>query len=159
MSLNLTASGHQLIEMIDSTPHMVLYRACRLADNRPVLLKTLPAEYPGLTEITRLKHEYELTRELNLPGLVQALGWEEAGHRPLLIFEDFGGSPLRQWVSPPGLELALFLDIAMQTAHILGDIHQANVIHIRKKQVMHVVLVGSGIHRILEFGQVGGESP
>ncbi|MCB9098518.1 MAG: AAA family ATPase [Anaerolineales bacterium] len=129
MSLNLTATDYHIIEPIDSSPQVALYRAGRRTDNTPVLLKTLPAEYPSLKDITRLKQEYELTRHLGLSGLMQALGLEEAGRRPLLIFEDFGGSPLQQWLSPPGLDLAVLLDIAAQTARILGDIHQRNIIH------------------------------
>lgn len=121
--------GYKILEAVSESTQTVIYRALRLVDNTSVLLKTPKTRFPSPKELALLKYEYDLTTELTIEGVVQALGWIESVHRPVLILEDFGGYPLSQQYWPNDLDLTTFLHIAMRLAQILGDIHQRHIIH------------------------------
>jgi serine/threonine protein kinase len=57
---------------IYESANSLVYRGIREADRIPVILKVLKEDYPTPAELTRYKQEYEITRSLNLDGVVKA---------------------------------------------------------------------------------------
>ncbi|HBL13767.1 MAG TPA: hypothetical protein DD379_20705, partial [Cyanobacteria bacterium UBA11162] len=54
------------------------------------------SEYPTPAEISRYQQEYHITHSLNLGGVVKAYSLERYQRTLAIIFEDFGGSSLKQ---------------------------------------------------------------
>lgn len=55
----------------------LVYRGIRVQDNRALIVKMLKLDYPSTQELTRYKQEYEITRSLNLQGVIKAYSQQE----------------------------------------------------------------------------------
>jgi len=130
----ITLPGYQILTQIYESINSKVYRAIREQDNRAVILKVLKEDYPTPNKLTQYKQEYEITRNLNLDGVVKAFALLPYERTLVIILEDFGASSLQQLMNEPvGVKhtppLSEFLSIAIKTAQSLGNIHTANVIH------------------------------
>ncbi|HBB34401.1 MAG TPA: serine/threonine-protein kinase PknK [Cyanobacteria bacterium UBA8803] len=153
----LKIEGYQIFTQIYESANSKVYRGIRQQDNKSVILKMLKQDYPTLAELTRYRQEYEITRHLNLEGVVKAYGLEEYQRTIVIILEDFGGNALKMAINTPGgkqgvTSLAKFLHIAIQTAEILGKIHAANVIHKDINPANIVLHPETGQVKIIDFG-------
>lgn len=125
--LNLT--DYQITAEIYTSPKRIVYRGIRLLDQKPVILKCFGTTHQTPTEIARLQHEYEITKNLNLSGIIKPITLLTEEHNPTLIFEDIGGISLKKYLNSHPLELDKFLKIALQISQILGELHQCGIIH------------------------------
>ncbi|OWY65740.1 hypothetical protein B7486_40295 [cyanobacterium TDX16] len=107
----------------------MVYRAWRICDRQPIILKILKAEQPSLEELIRYKQEYEITHSLNLSGVVKAYSLENFHNTVLITLEDFGGESLEILSKAKKISLKDFLEIAILIVESLGRIHAANIIH------------------------------
>ncbi|MFQ3627517.1 MAG: serine/threonine-protein kinase PknK, partial [Cyanobacteriota bacterium] len=124
--------GYRSLELIHEGVNTVLCRAVSQATQQPVVLKVLRAEHPTLEQITRLKHEHQITAHLDLPGVVRTYGLETHGHRAVLVLEDFGGRSLKQVLAERQckiLDPVQVLSIAIQLTRALASLQQARIIH------------------------------
>src|ERR671932_452742 len=153
----ITLAGYQILTQIYESANSLVYRAIRERDNQSVILKVLKEDYPTPQELTRYKQEYEITRNLNLDGVVKAYGMEPFQRTLVIILEDFGASSLKQLMNgslgrQAFMPLPEFLKLAIKTAEILGAIHAANVIHKDINPSNIVFNPETGIIKIIDFG-------
>lgn len=59
----LAIAGYKINEKLYSSEKVTIYRAIRLSDNLPVVIKLLAKEFPNEEEIARLKHEFEIIKK------------------------------------------------------------------------------------------------
>jgi predicted ATPase/serine phosphatase RsbU (regulator of sigma subunit) len=145
-------TGYQVNDKIYESDRSVVYRAERLADERPVILKTLKEDYPLPEEILLYRREYETTRSLDIEGIPRATGLENIRNRPVLITEDIGGQDLKRMLKNRTFTLQQLLKIATETARILGGIHAANFVHGDIK-TSNIIYNTQGEHlQIIDFG-------
>ncbi len=121
--------GYDIAEVIYEGINTIIYRATSHLNQQKVILKILKEDYPTLNAITRLKHEYKVTENLDLEGIVKVLRLETKQNRLVLVLEDFGGQSLKQALFNQKLELLEFLKIAVQLAKALVSLHSHNIIH------------------------------
>jgi diguanylate cyclase (GGDEF)-like protein/PAS domain S-box-containing protein len=97
--------------------------------------------------------EYEITRNLNLPGTVQAYKLERWQHQQLvMVLEDFGGQSLNQLMKTQTFSLDTALTIAVQITSILHEIHQKHIIHKDINPSNIVLNPLTGQLKIIDFG-------
>ncbi len=96
---------------------------------RPVLRKTLNIEFPTPREIARFRHEYEITRQLDLPAVRKVLGFSRSRQRPSLFLEWINAPTLAEAFDGKPAQLGDFLHAAVAISAALGEIHGAGVIH------------------------------
>jgi serine/threonine protein kinase len=125
----LTLPGYQILAQIHESANTLVYRGIREQDSQPVILKLHKEDYPTPSELARYKQEYEITRNLNLNGVVKAYSLERYQNTLVIIFEDFGASSLTTLMNDRKFTLSEFLSIAIKIAESLGEIHAANIIH------------------------------
>ena len=135
----LRISGYDLQELIHQGTNTAIYRAVSLINQQPAILKVLNTEYPTLEQITRLKHEYQITAYLDCEYAVKVDRLETHPNCLVLVLEDFGGISLKQWIARADivesataryqLPIAQFLNIAVQLAKALVFLHQNQIIH------------------------------
>jgi PAS domain S-box-containing protein len=109
----------------------VLCRAWRVhhdGTRRSVLVVLLAAEYPSLSSVDRLTHEYELKDELEEAWAARPLELVRDGDRAMLVLEDPGGEPLDRLARGP-LETGQFLRIAISFVGALRRTHERGIIH------------------------------
>jgi serine/threonine protein kinase len=135
----------------------LVYRGIRVRDNRAVIVKALKQNYPTATELIRYRQEYEITRSLNLAGVIEAYSQQDYQRSLVMLLEDFGGESLEQWMRTRPetfcpMSLSTFLPLAIVLADTLGTIHAANVIHKDINPGNIVLNPVTGVAKINNFG-------
>ncbi len=126
----LTLPNYQILTQTYESANSLVYRAVRNEDNQPVILKVLKQDYPTPEELTRYRQEYEITKSLNLEGVVKTYGLEKYQNTLVIILEDFAGESLKAYQEGQGdISVSYFLSLASKIADALGQIHATNVIH------------------------------
>ncbi len=127
--MSITIAGYNLIEAIYEGSTTLIYRALRESEQTSVIIKTLKAEYPTIEELTRLRHEYKILQALEIEEIIKPIALESSSYGLALILPDFGGESLKKFIATQKLELSKFLQIAIQLASTLAQLHQNNIIH------------------------------
>jgi predicted ATPase/serine phosphatase RsbU (regulator of sigma subunit) len=121
--------GYQLNEKIYENLKTVVYRGERRHDSQPVIIKILNTAYPTPAELAKFKHQYEISKNLPLEGIIKPLGLEKYQNSLALILEDMGGQSLDRYISDNRLNLSEFLHLAIQLADSLAHLHHHQIIH------------------------------
>lgn len=99
--------------------------------SHPVVIKKPAKRHPSRRILSSLEKEYELTRSLNaVEGVRKALGQLSIDNKPALILKYIDGETLRDHIGRKTLSLHAKLEIAVDLARILGEIHQQDVVHL-----------------------------
>lgn len=91
--MNPLLKGYSISGELYCSSELHIHRAIRLHDQKPVLLKILPHEYPPIQEINRFKYEQSLLQRLESMALSKDPILEQFEHSAVLILEDQGGIP------------------------------------------------------------------
>jgi signal transduction histidine kinase/serine/threonine protein kinase/DNA-binding NarL/FixJ family response regulator len=131
--MNMIA-GYALQTILWEGLNTIIYRALSESDQRFVTIKTLKAKHPTLKELAQLRHEFKLLQSLNLEGTLNAIALENYQNGLALILSDFAGIPLTDFLSRQhsakfALDLELFLQIGIQLAATLAQLHQYAILH------------------------------
>src|SRR5690606_35729014 len=119
---------YAIVETLQVGPRTCLRRAIRRADGLAVLLKTLDPRHSGARDIERLKHEYELEKELDCAAVVKPLALDTCEGLPALVMEDFGGESLDRCRGAP-MPTEQLLDLAIRVASAMAELHQRDIVH------------------------------
>ncbi|WP_094603994.1 Serine/threonine-protein kinase PknD [Sporomusa silvacetica DSM 10669] len=148
----VTLPGYIITEELYEYNRFKVYRAQTIQDRSQVLVKTIN---PGANtaDIAKLINEYEITRNLNIGGVIKPVRLERAGSTIALIMEDNGAIPLRTHLknSPPAL--TLFFSIAIQLTEVLGELHQKGIIHRDLKPDAIIIHPGTEQVQIADLGR------
>ncbi|MFQ5571166.1 MAG: AAA family ATPase, partial [Rhodothermales bacterium] len=125
----LSLPDYVIIEQIHKGTRSHLFRARHLSDESTVVIKIHATEFPRIDDLNRFRHEYAVGKDISSDHVVTYCGLELYDHRLALVLEDVDGVPLADLTPEGGLEVFLFLQIALQLAQGLGTIHRLNVIH------------------------------
>jgi len=118
----------------------------------PIVIKLLKDDVPAPRQIVQLRKEYELTKDLDIPGVRKAYETITIDGRPALVLQYVEGETIREtFVEQPGT-LSEILTAAIAIAKTLGEIHRRNIIH--KNINSHNILVNRGQQTatIIDFG-------
>ncbi|MEC4805629.1 MAG: PAS domain S-box protein [Jaaginema sp. PMC 1079.18] len=133
--MSITIAGYEVLNLIAQSENSIVYRGQARQSTNRVILKVFRHDYPTPKDLARYQHEYNLVQSLALDGVIKTQGLipYQHGQTPAaIIFEDFDGIALQQMLDDADnrrLSLTEFLEIARQTAQILGELHQQQVIH------------------------------
>lgn len=125
----LTIPGYAIAKKIYESIKTVVYRGYDNQTQQPVIAKILRSEYPDLLDIAKFKHQYEIQKNLNIPGIVKPLDLKNYHQILVLLLEDFGGESLENFLATQKLEIQAILQIAIQLSETLGQLHLNNIIH------------------------------
>ncbi len=152
----ISLPGIAIKAKIYESANSLVYRGIRQDDNTPVILKVLKQDYPTPAELTRYKQEYEITRSLNIDGVVKVYSQQDYQRTLVIILEDFGGESLAKLVNELEEEvpmpLSKFLSLAIEITEILGRMHSSNVIHKDINPSNIVLNPETGIVKLIDFG-------
>ncbi|MEC4849566.1 MAG: AAA family ATPase [Jaaginema sp. PMC 1079.18] len=77
----------------------------------------------------RFRNQYIIVKNLEIEGIIQSYTLERHENRYALIMEDVGGLSLANYKDKLSLSITQFLNIAIQLAETLQQLHQNNIIH------------------------------
>ncbi len=144
--------GYHVEKSIYESPRSAIYKGWKLADNKPVIFKTLKNRYPGNEEIARLLYEYDLLQRLDFPEAPVLIGLELYSNIPVIVMEDFGGESLEKLIDIKTFTIEESLEIAIEITRQLEGIHNAHIIH---KDIVPSNILYNTISRqlmIIDFG-------
>ncbi len=143
---------YDIIETIQETPGSNVYRAVSKKDkSASYIIKVLASEYPDARELARIRHEYELSKELDIEGIVKPLELRRHGNGYALILEDVNGLSLRDILKKGKLSPLAFFKIAIPLSETLGQIHQQGIIH-KDIKPANIIVKENGKVYITDFG-------
>ena len=122
-------SGYRVVEKLHESSNSLVYRGYRRADKQSVILKMLKQAYPSPEKIAWFKREYETTRSIDLPGVIDVYGWENIANNWVIVLEDFGGESLDRIIAQQEFTIPEFLHLAIEIVRIVGKLHQQQIIH------------------------------
>ncbi|GGA14935.1 hypothetical protein CYANOKiyG1_28740 [Okeania sp. KiyG1] len=126
----LNFQNYQTIECIHQGKKSLVYRAQHISDNKPVILKLLRSEYPSFNELVQFRHQYTITKNLNLSGVVQPLALENYRNSLILVMADEGYISLDEYIKKDNsLSLSQCLTIGIKLTEILAELYHHRIIH------------------------------
>ena len=159
MSL-IELAGYKITETVHQGTQTTLYRAIG-RDGTSRILKSLTLNQPTSESLARLRHEYEITRNLQINSIVKTVGFETVGHRVVMVMEDFGGRSLQQVLCEGIIDLALCLNIMVQVGQAIVQLHSQKIIHKDIKPANIIINLESSQVKLTDFSiasQIGTET-
>ncbi len=148
----ISLSGYEIVDFISESSSSLVYRAIQTQNSQPVVLKVLNQDYPTPEQLNRYKQEYEINCRLDFPGAIKVYGLESYQRTLVIVFEDFGGESLQEFIAHKPLRGEEFLNIAIQIAGNLGEIHRRKIIHKDINPANIVIDPVTKQVRIIDFG-------
>ncbi|MEG4114643.1 MULTISPECIES: PAS domain S-box protein [unclassified Microcoleus] len=152
----ITLPGVTIHSKIYESLASLVYRGIREQDNCAVIAKVLKQDYPSPQDLTRYRQEYEITRFLNIEGVVKAYSQQDYQRTLVILLEDLGGESLECWMRQQldfcPMPLSVFLNMAIAITDTLGKIHAAHVIHKDINPGNIVFNPRTGVVKIIDFG-------
>ncbi|MEM1170308.1 MAG: AAA family ATPase [Cyanobacteria bacterium P01_H01_bin.35] len=133
MSITITSlSNYKIGELIHESSRTLVYRGVTKVDSEPVIIKLLRSEFPSFSELVQFRNQYTIARNLQIEGIVKPLELLSYQNSYALIMPDLGGISLGKYYQnllPNTKDISQFLDIAIQIAKIIYQLHQNRIIH------------------------------
>jgi len=158
----ITLPNYQITQQIYESTNSLVYRGVHNEDNQPIILKVLKEDYPTPEELTRYRQEYDITRHFDLAGIIKVYSLEKHQNTLMMCLEDFGGDSLKQLISQHQFSFEELLVLAIETADILGHVHQQHIIHKDINPANLVFNPTTQVLKIIDFGiatQLSRENP
>ncbi|MEG4582321.1 AAA family ATPase [Microcoleus sp. MON1_C5] len=123
-------AGYEYLEKIHDSLITLVYRARRIRDGQPVVIKIIKKAYPSSQDIYVFKHQYELMKDLDSEGIIKAYSLEKSNNYIAIVLEDFGANSLKNFFQTGKLiDLSVFLQISIGLTQALEEVHRINIIH------------------------------
>ena len=127
--------GYKNLKKISAGINTSIYRGERIQDSQTVEIAIFPSQQISAIELNKLRHQYIVTHNLNLNGVVKIYVLENFGNGWAIIREDFAGISWREYATIknpqnlPRQQLTEFFPIALQIVEILEQLAQNQIIH------------------------------
>lgn len=125
----LEIEGFTTKEILHEGKKFTIYRGFRNSDDLPVILKVCRFEQPSIDVLSTLQHEYQILRQLNLPGIIRVYDLIQHHFQLILVLEDFGAKSLREYLAQQKISLNAFFEISLQLIDAINSLHMQNIIH------------------------------
>ncbi|HYO16926.1 MAG TPA: protein kinase [Thermoanaerobaculia bacterium] len=150
--LGTTLSHYHILREVGRGAMGQIYLARDTRLNRNVALKMLP---PALVSDERRRRRFDRESKalaaLNHPNVVTIHSVEEVDGQPFLVMEWIQGRSLEELISPGGLPLERYLELAIPLIEAVSQAHQAGIIH-RDLKPANIMVRDDGVLKVLDFG-------
>ncbi|MFC1854176.1 serine/threonine protein kinase [candidate division CSSED10-310 bacterium] len=152
----ISIEGYNIEKTIVTRPESITYTGIQLQTSRPVVLKYFSFDMIAPAEVTLIKRDYNNLKQLRSQYVVDVLDFQEItderGSGFILIYEDFQGIPLTDYLFQMKINIKEFLEIAIQLSTGVNDLHKAGIIHKNLKSSIIALDPTKGLIKIKDFG-------
>ena len=157
--MELFLPDYTVFQQIHENEKIRIIRGYHDEGGLPVLIKMLKEEAVSPANINSLIHEYEMTRDLDIDGIIKPIRLEQIGSGPALVAVDTGAVSLKTVIQTQAVGIKKFLEIAIELTEILGKLHRQGIIH-RSLNPNHIYIdLNTGKAYIANFCKAVYESP
>ena len=121
--------GYLLEEVIFESSRTRLWRGRRQSDGLLVLIKGPASPQQSAQEQAEIRHEHEMTRALEINGVLRSEELVRCENGWALILENTGGLPLRKLMDTTRFDLPDSLKVAVSLTGALKEVHQQGILH------------------------------
>ncbi len=121
--------GYSLEEVIFESGRTWLWRGRRQRDGLWVMIKGAASSEQSAQELAEIQHEHEITRALEIDGVLRAEELVRGENGSALILENTEGLPLRKLMDAARFDLLDSLKIAVSLLNTLGEVHRQGILH------------------------------
>jgi len=129
MNSKIKIKGYKIGEQLIDVEFSHVFRATRIEDNLPVVIKIQKDEFPSKKDIEKYENDFEIGSGFHDQQIIHYYNLEPYKHGSAIVEEDFNGNSLAHQIPEGGFDQLEFLKIAIQLARGLEVIHDKNVIH------------------------------
>ena len=148
---SLQLAGYHTLDLIHQGTKSLVYRGQRIADQKPVILKVLRSEYPSFNELVQFRHQYTITHNLIVSGIVPALALEQYRNSLVLVMADTSSLSLADYLQNQTLTLKQCLQVGIKIAQILAQLYQHRIIHKDIKPANILIHPKTGEIQLIDF--------
>ena len=148
----LTFPHYQITQLIYESNDSQVFRATRLSDNLPVIIKYLKEDYPSPSMLVRYQHEFDILSKIDLKGVIKVYELQRYHHTLFLVLEDIGGESLKVMLGQYDFTVAKLLELFIQVTEILANIHVSHLIHKDINPSNIIWNPDTGQVKIIDFG-------
>lgn len=128
--MDRTIVGYTISEVLLEQKEFYVFNAIQEKNQRPVAIKILKTKYPTFSDLSKVKHEFEILNFLkNVDKVVHVIDLVEYENSLCLTLEQFSGISLKAYAQQEKITIEKFLDIAIRLAEAIGMIHHHDIIH------------------------------
>ncbi len=131
--MRIDPPGYHIDNLIHESAATLVFRAKRVSDGCPVILKVLHRNVATPAMVERYQHEFAILEYLRERAahscVVQAVGLESVQSAPMLVLEDFGARSLTELHRGTRVAVDELLRLALRLADCLAWVHDQDIIH------------------------------
>ncbi|ACP20942.1 hypothetical protein Aasi_1629 [Candidatus Amoebophilus asiaticus 5a2] len=151
---HLVLPGYKLLHCLHEGTSSNIYRAVRLSDECPVVIKVSTQKVLTEKKAQRFRREFELGQQVHSPYVVRYLELkQDAAYGMAIVMEDDQAVELNAILPPTGFSNQEFLEIAIQIVEGLQAIHAANIIHSDLKLNNILIQPTTNLIKIIDFNR------
>jgi len=120
---------YKIVGKMYENSRFVSFRAIKKTSGQRVILKLLKSSNRDESRASDLEHEYELLKSIDDPGIIKVYEIIRSRMDYVLVMEEFEGEHLQTLIGKNGMDIKLFLDLAIKITRVLGRLHKRNIIH------------------------------
>ena len=121
--------GYKITREICRGNRRFYFDARQEKDSRPVMIKTHYSGPEASNDRIRLRHEYELLKNLKGTGIPGARAIEAYPGGLAIVTDPIAGRLLADYISNQKTGISDFLKISISAAEVLSNLHRQNIIH------------------------------
>ncbi len=144
--------GYKLLEKVLVKGNKTFYLAKLELDDKKVFLKVLESQDFDSPEVAVLKREYEISKNLEHPSIVKALGFIEFHGGAAMVMDEFDGVSLQQFIANKKVPFREFLLLSINLCDGLGYLQTNGIIHKDLKPANILVNPKTLDIKIIDFG-------
>lgn len=148
--------GYEMGDLLSDGDQTTIVRAVRHSDGQSVVLKILKDDFPTPAKLARFRYEFELTKRLDVDGLIKAYDLLHHGRSLAMVMEDIGGCALDLLIEKQGPALGNLeeaLTLAIEITASLARLHHADVTHHEIHPGNILIAPENGTVRLIDLGR------
>ena len=139
------------LEKIYDSPFATVYK--KIDSGQTYTVKVLKSDFTNPKKILQFNNEYSVLSDLDIPGVTKVISKGTHEGLPSITSNYFEGITLREYFRQYPFDLRIRIQLAARIAHVLGLLHQKQIIHRDLTSDNILVNPASLDIQIVDFGQ------